>query len=198
MLDIPSQKEPVDDMQWTLSGTEQPSDIVAEQIVISAEETTKRLQEIELAKVEAEQARKRAEELEKKAQEAAIAAAQKEAEEARIAKIEAEKKAEEARIAKIEAEKKAEILAKAEEKERERKRQEQAARAKQLAESCNANQCYHEGKCRSKPAHAVCAPGDDDNAWTCESGYVDTGRACITKEQHTTQRSQATAPKKKA
>jgi surface antigen len=44
---------------------------------------------------------------------------------------------------------------------------------------CGTNQCLHDGSCRTKPAHAVCAPADPINAWKCEAGYTDTGRSCV-------------------
>ena len=207
MLDIAPEEKVVnmDDVQRTLSGSEgehegdtpsqhAPHGEDSEQVVISAEESAKRLQQLDLAKIEAKQAAIKAEELEEQAKQAAaevkIQEENQKTEAARVARIEAEKKAEAARLAKIDSEKKAKILAQAEEKEVARK-------AAAVEELCGEDQCYHEGKCRSKPTNARCAPVEDgDNAWLCKDGYVDTGRACISSAAHTEKVAQATAPKK--
>lgn len=179
-----------------------------EQIIISPEQTAQHLEQLEQAKKEAELARKKAEELAKQAQEAAAEAkrqaeeAQKQeedrkAEEARRAQEEAERKAEEARKAQEEAERKAAILRKAEEEDRQRREQEKLQQQKDLAASCAAqDKCYHDMKCWTKPAHAVCSPEDPDNAWLCEEWYIDTWRSCITKNDHNKRTATATAPKK--
>lgn len=44
---------------------------------------------------------------------------------------------------------------------------------------CGQNECLHKNKCFPKPASAICAPQDTNNAWVCEDGYTDTGRSCI-------------------
>lgn len=169
-----------------------------QQKVITAEETTRYLEEVKQAEIEAQIAQEKATELARQA---------KELQEQEAA--DAVKRAEEARVAQIEAEKKAAILKKAQEEEAARKaaaakKAEQeaiarlAAEEKRIAQSCTSTQCYHEGKCRNKPNHALCAPNDDDNAWICTDGYVDTGRACISKTEYDSLTAQATAPKKKA
>jgi surface antigen/LysM repeat protein len=53
---------------------------------------------------------------------------------------------------------------------------------KQDTTTCGANQCAFDNKCYSKPAHAVCA-NDNKQAWTCEKGYTDTGKACVANEE---------------
>lgn len=187
-----------------------------EQKIISAEETAEYLQELKQAEKEAEIAKKKAEELQRQAEEAQKLAEMKEEKERVEAKKLAAEKAEQARLAQIEAEKKAQLLKEAqaaeqkrweEEKKRQQERAEEQTRLAQqeeekrladLAASCGTNKCYHEGKCRSKPEHALCAPNDDDNARTCKQWFVDTGRSCISQQEQDKKVAQATAPKKKA
>ena len=51
---------------------------------------------------------------------------------------------------------------------------EQAPSTQPQNKECGENQCLHNGACFTKPAHAICAPQDTRNAWTCEAGYTDT------------------------
>ncbi len=52
---------------------------------------------------------------------------------------------------------------------------------KQDTTTCGANQCALDGKCYTKPAHAICA-NDNKQAWTCEKGYTDNGKNCVANE----------------
>jgi hypothetical protein len=216
MLDLPRKMLADDtDLERTLSGSEQPNnnippqpgiDIAEEspnQVVITAEESQKRLEELVQAKKEAEIAAVKAKELAEQAEAARLAqieaAKTQQAEEARLAQIEVEKQAEAARLAQIESEKKAEILAKAEAEDQARKKTEAAAaeqqRLQDIASSCGTDKCYHEGKCWTKPENAVCAPTDPHNARICSEGFIDTGKTCISKTAHEQRTAQATGPK---
>jgi len=93
-------------------------------------------------------------------------------------KIETVQKAEEERRAREEAEKAAAKLPIQEVKQW-IKAPTVAEPAVDPAASCNENQCYHDGKCRGKPANAVCALQDPSNAWVCKPWFVDTGKSCV-------------------
>ncbi len=63
--------------------------------------------------------------------------------------------------------------------------------------SCGENKCLHKGKCRSIPSNAYCTPDDNQNAWKCEEGYVDTRRSCVEEKKYEEQTSNRwTQPKK--
>jgi len=171
-----------------------------EQIVITAEQTQQHLQALIQAEKESAIANAKAKELAKEAElariEAEKQAAEAEAEAARLAQIEAEEKAEAARLAQIEAEEKAAILLKAEQEEAQRRIAQQAAEERAVAQSCGESQCYHEGKCWSRPNNSICAPSDPDNARTCVAWFIDTWSTCISEDEHIKKTAQATAPKK--
>lgn len=63
--------------------------------------------------------------------------------------------------------------------------------------TCSADKCMFNDKCYSKPANAVCAPEDKQNAWVCKEWYTDTWRSCVkASAAKATQKTTATAQKK--
>jgi membrane protein involved in colicin uptake len=169
MLDLP--RKTIEDNPTTIGQVQQPTEVPQEQIVITAEQTQQHLELLIQAEKESAIAQAKAEELAKEAELARIEAEEQaeiaEEEAARLAKENAERTAEAARLAKVDAEKKAAILVKAEAEDKQRRIAQLEAEERAVAESCSDTQCYHEGKCRSKPNDAICAPTDPDNAWVC-------------------------------
>lgn len=198
MLDLP--RKTIEDNPTTIGQVQQPTEVPQEQIVITAEQTQQHLELLIQAEKESAIAQAKAEELAKEAELARIEAEEQaeiaEEEAARLAKENAERTAEAARLAKVDAEKKAAILVKAEAEDKQRRIAQLEAEERAVAESCSDTQCYHEGKCRSKPNDAICAPTDPDNAWVCTAWFIDTWNACISEAAHVERTAQATAPKK--
>lgn len=145
-----------------------------EQIVISAEETEAHLENL---KKQEEDARLAAEAAEKAAEEARIAA-----EEARV-KAEQEKTAAAQRRA--EEAKRAAEAAKIKAAQETKRAQEQEAARKAAQEQapvvCWANQCTHKNKCWNRPNNWYCAETDPNNAWLCNSWYVEYAWKCVEK-----------------
>jgi LysM repeat protein len=57
--------------------------------------------------------------------------------------------------------------------------------------TCGEDQCLYKGKCYKSPANASCAPEDEDNAWTCNDWYIESRRSCVEErvyEQNTASR----------
>jgi len=201
MLDIPEKKEEdnwkKEDVSYLAkwkNGTQK-----YQQKIVSAEETAKYLQQLEQAKKESQEAEKKARELERQAEEARKEAEKQaklkqKAEKQKAEKIAAEK-AKQAAKARAEAKRKKKILQKAEQDQKARKKQEKKSLT-DIASQCSSSQCYHQGKCRTKPSQAVCAPNDPDNAWVCKKWFIDTWRSCITPQEQKKKIAKATAPKK--
>ncbi len=176
-----------------------------EQNVITAEQTSDRLDEPTPAELRAiEEEKKRLEEEKRKAEEEKRLAEEK----IRIEK-EAKIKAEKERISQEEARRQLELEAeqkrKAEEARRkaeEEKRKAEAASAAQTVidseettekleqlTSCGENKCLHNNRCWSLPANWYCTPDDADNAWLCKEWYVETRRSCVEKSVYAEQTS---------
>ena len=80
-----------------------------------------------------------------------------------------ENKQKEALLAQEEADRKQAELAKKKEELAKKKKEEPIKKPTQPKNNeCSTNQCLHDGKCRTKPANAVCAPQDPDDAWVCK------------------------------
>lgn len=59
---------------------------------------------------------------------------------------------------------------------------------KKQSSKCMSNGCLYNGQCVIKPDNAYCVAEDLNNAWKCESGYIDNGTSCLSpsgKKQNT-------------